>query len=203
VKKETVYKHISETMPNAIYLTGKTCTGKSTFTKYLVDKLHYEHIELDKVVRQQIIYKLNLKDEGSVFQEVYKYRNEMEWITLFVQSVKQILNAKEKEGKKVVIEGALANTKTLKEIFDDLDSFLFVYFHPYELENYTSYLTMRFLTSNETNEASLPKSFWSLIDQNNFKKFCKTREISNELKESINKYAQRSKVNSEKRLISF
>jgi guanylate kinase len=200
---EEITEYIESNPPKLIYLSGKTCTGKSTFSNAIANKINYKIIELDKVVVDSVIKPLNLTDEGKVFFEVYGNRCKKEWIRRFVDNTISRINRSIREGKSVIIEGAVANVITLKDIFEDYSDFSFIYFHPISIKNYTRNITTRFLLANENNNAGLPVAFWELVDQEKFKLFCKTRKINKSLADSIELYAKNSQTESLKRLNNF
>lgn len=200
MNKDTIYEIIKNTKPQILYISGKTCTGKSTFSNNLHDDLGYEIIELDQVVRNDVVRKIGLADEGSVFVEVYKYNNRRDLIDPFVASVKKQLNATRNKNIPLILEGAVASTDTISEIFVDYPDFMFIYFHIESLDNYTRNLTKRFMLAGKDFKSGLPKQFWTLVDEKEFDEFCNTRVLSQSLKSSIHEYALRSQIDSKKRL---
>lgn len=59
------------------------------------------------------------------------------------------------------------------------------------------------MESGEESYGGLPLKFWQLIDDEEFKKFCKTRKLTENLKASIREYALASQKESLARLAEF
>ncbi len=200
---EEIYERIKTNQPKLIYISGKTSTGKSTFTKRLTNDFDYKLIELDQIVLEAVIKPLKLPDEGSVFVEVYRNRDKKEWIELFVQATRDLIKKYAQNSESLIIEGAVANPNTLQEIFDGYPKLSFIYFHPKTLDNYVRNLTNRFMVTNKLDRVGLPSAFWNLIDKSEFKQFCENRILTGSLSNAIRKYALLSQEESEKRLLLF
>jgi adenylate kinase family enzyme len=203
MKLDDLYKYIRDEMPQILYVSGKTCVGKSTFASKLKDNLGYEIIELDKVVFESVIKPQGLTDEKAVFVEVYKNSERRDLIDSFVAGAKRLIAAKAALRQPIVIDGAVANVDTLAEVFDSSSAFVFVYFHPKDLSAYQRNLASRFMLSNKDFGSGLPKRFWEFIDDKDFEAFCKDRILSPSLAHSIKQYARSSRKESEKRLSIF
>lgn len=199
---DELYAQIYVEKPEVIHVSGKTCVGKSTFANKLHDHLGYEIIELDEIVFNVVIAPQNL-DEKITFVEVYKNNQRRDLIDPFVYATKQLIAAKATENQPIVIDGAVANTGTLAEIFSDTPGFTFAYFHPKSLAAYQRNLTSRFMLTTKDFSAGLPKRFWDLIDNKAFEQFCKDKNMTPLLESSTRRYAESSQKESEKRLVAF
>jgi adenylate kinase family enzyme len=201
--QDQLYGYIEKNLPKYIYLTGKTCTGKSTFANKLVENLNYSTIELDKIVRNFVIKKFDLSDEGNAFGGIYGRRDKLDWINSFVRVVQEEITKEKANSTGIIIEGAVSNVVTIKEMFSDVGDFEFIYFHPQYLKNYIRNIKNRFSLSDKNNNAGLPTPFWNLIDPKDFEKFCIDKIITSNLEKAISEYASFSKNKSEERLKYF
>jgi shikimate kinase len=192
---------ITQQTPPIIYISGKTSTGKSTFGRSLRDDLGYHVIELEAVLLE-IVTEQGF-DEQSTFRKVFYETGEFEEKTLFLKSTDQIISSALAEERPVVIEGAVANVDTLQRVLQPANDTLFLYFHPNEITIYIRNLTNRFMKSSGDSYGGLPLKFWQLIDHEEFKVFCKTRNLSRGLKNSIEQYAHISQKESTTRLHEF
>lgn len=196
-----IYQVIAKQKPAVIYISGKTSTGKSTFGRKLCENLGYHVVELEAVLLE--IIKRHGFDEQSTFRKVLHDSGEFKEKDLFLDATDHIISEALTNEKPVVIEGAVANVETLQRILQPAQGALFLYFHPGDIAIYIRNLTSRFMQSSERSYGGLPLQFWKLIDDEAFKTFCKTRELSAELKASIKQYAQNSQQESMKRLEAF
>lgn len=182
--------------PPIVYVSGRTSTGKTTFATQLHNELGYEVIELDQVVVDYVIKHFDLPSSSGVFVEVYRGDSQVEWIEQFVKATRaQILSALNQEST-VVLEGAVANPKTLERIFNGFPSVEIFYFHPIDLENYTRNLTARFQTTTARYNAGLPAAFWSLIEPDQLEQFLSDHMVTAELVGAIARYAKLSQAES-------
>ncbi len=198
---DEIYQDIAEQMSPVIYLSGKTSTGKSTFGRKLRDELGYQVIELEAILLE--IVKKNELDEQTTFRKVLYDAGEFEAKALFFNATDRIIGDALANGRPVVIEGAVANVETLQRILQPAPKLLFLYFHPTSTEVYTRNLTKRFMESSEESYGGLPLKFWQLIDDVEFKTFCRTRELTENLNASIKQYALNSQKESLIRLEEF
>jgi guanylate kinase len=203
VSIEEAYELVERQKPDVLYLSGKTSTGKSTFAKKLQADLGFRIVELDQVVRQSVIEPLGLTDEGRVFAEIYRHRAATDWLRRFLEGAKQTVAHTAKQGKGVIVEGALSNPFTLAELLATLPTATFLYFHPASLATYERNLRSRFKTSNEDHRAGLPNSFWELINPASFTQYCKDRRLTPELSQAIRRYAETAQTKSKTRLAAF
>ena len=81
---EVAYRLVTKQQPHLVYVSGKTSTGKSTFAKRLAEEFNYAIIELDQIVLKAVEQRFGEASEKSAFIEVYRNRDEREWIDAFV-----------------------------------------------------------------------------------------------------------------------
>jgi predicted kinase len=193
-------RFVRETEPNILYIGGKTSTGKSTFAAQLKEDLRYKVVELDKVVQGSVILPLKISNHGEAFNEVYKRRDKLDWIQRFIEAADNEAAEVIKTSSRVIIDGAVANPVTLRELLASLPGVVILYFHPTDLDVYERNLTNRFKMATPTHTAGLPTQFWDLVDKAEFQRFCETGVISVPLRESISKYAHKSQESSEQRI---
>lgn len=198
---DEIYQTIATEKPVVIYVSGKTSTGKSTFGRRLRDELGYQVIELEAILLD--IVKSRGLDEQSTFRKVLYESGDFEEEKLFLQATDKIIADALATNKPVVIEGAVANADTLARILQPAQSRLFLYFHPSDLEVYIRNLTSRFMESGEDSYGGLPLKFWQLVDDEEFKEFCVSRELSQGLRKTIKDYALASQKESFVRLAEF
>jgi len=189
--------------PEVIYLSGKTSTGKSTLANRLNSEMSYQIIELDQVVEVAVVKKLSLPDPSRVFVEVYRNRSQRDLIDLFVSAAQADIQKLLQNNKRVIVEGAIANPITLKELFAEIPNFSFIYIHPRNLSTYQHNLLSRFVKADRQNRAGLPSAFWALMDEQAFEQFCEDRQITPKLTGIIKQYAALSAKESEVRLKEF
>jgi hypothetical protein len=198
-----LFQQLINEKPRLIYLSGKTCTGKSTFANELKNRIDYDIIDLDLIVLERVITPLKLEDEHTVFVEVYRNERKRDWVNQFIAAVKTAIEAKRAQHQPTVIDGAVANSNTLAAIFADYPDFRFIYFHPFNIDVYIRNLTNRFvMTSNDFN-SGLPKQFWEVVEASEFRNFCVTRAITPGIERSIEQYAKLSQAESHARLANF
>lgn len=195
------YKYIVDNRPGVIYLSGKTSTGKSTFARELSDKLQYEVIELDEIVMSEVASKNSAIKETAIFTEVYKNRHRIDWIDQVANSVKAKMAELESKGVSSIVDGAIANPDTIKQVLGD--KCIVVYMHPQDLDVYARNLTARFMTATTQSRAGLPAGFWSKIPKNEFDTFLDSEYVSDGIKDAIMEYAKESCAESFERLKLF
>ncbi|SRR6266702_5639450 len=198
---DKVYRVIAEQTPRVVYISGKTSTGKSTFGRKLRDELGYRVIELEAVLLD--IVKEHDFDEQSTFRKVLYDSGELKEKKLFFEATDRIISDALATKRHVVIEGAVANVETLQRVLQPATNLFFLYFHPDDADIYIRNLTQRFMQSTQESYGGLPLKFWQLIDDEEFKKFCQTRNLTDSLKSSIRQYAQSSQRESLARLNEF
>lgn len=197
---EQAYDYIKLQRPELINLSGKTSTGKSTFANRLSNELGYEIIELDQVVRDSVVEAYGIEDEGQAFVDIYKDRDRLELIDSFVAATKQKFFESKSDGHPVILDGAVANPQTLKQLLDELASSVIVYLHPIDIDGYRRNITSRFMTASATSNASLPARFWQMVDAAEFTLFCESRVMTTGLQHAIAQYSLESQAESSVRL---
>jgi len=200
MKVDKVFDLIKQKLPQTIFVTGKTSTGKSTFARKLRDELGYKIVELDQLVMNSVVNKEPKENPGYIFLQVYRGGERKDWIDAFVEETKEEMTKYSDE--KIVIEGALAHNETLDKILNSKD-FFFVYFHPVNKEKYIGMLTERFVAGAHDRTTGLPKHFWVKVDENVLQEYLKTSDLSEQLKSALSSYAQSSIEQSEERFNYF
>lgn len=193
-----LYKTITKTQPEVIYISGKTSTGKSTFAQRLHDELGYATVGLEEVL--VMLGKANNLDESMLFHKVFYEDGPSKEKELYFTTTDEIIERHLHSNHRLVIEGAVANSATLSRILRPAGTPRVAYFHPDNLEPYVRNLTARFMQSSETSQGGLPLKFWQHIDEDEFRTFCKTRQLTEELRSAIRRYAQESQQASLDRL---
>lgn len=197
-----LFKQIKKDEPNVIYLSGKTATGKTTFGNKLHSELGYDQIELDQIVMKAVVEKYRPKEDGDAFVVVYRDGEPQKWRDDFIRESKKVIQ--ERKTGHLVIEGAIANTETLKAIFEDSrENFMFVYFQPVDRQKYIDRIKKRLVTGINRKNCSLPKSFWVFASQKEKDKYIATGKITPAIEEAINKYVDSSMRESNERLALF
>lgn len=198
---DELYQKIITEKPSALYLGGKTATGKSTFAQRLQDQLGFGRIGLESILMDLIAE--HKWDQQQTFLKVFRQDEPSPEKDLFLQTTQKLIAEHLQQHEQVVIEGALANGRTLQQIVEDVPGLMFVYFHPSELEPYARNLTSRFKTVRDIPYAGLPKTFWDYIDPIALEHYIASEELTEDIAEAINGYAQQSQQESLKRLEDF
>ncbi|MBL8031917.1 MAG: AAA family ATPase [Candidatus Doudnabacteria bacterium] len=201
---DELYSSIATSKPRVVYLNGKTSTGKSTFARKIAADFGYEVINLDDIVVQSVLVPRDLANQRStVFLEVYKHRNKLDWIADFIRAAREIIDQHTQVGTPVVIDGAIAHVETMQDFLQPYADVYIAYFHPSNLELYSRYLTERFMGTTINNHNGLPKAFWELVDTTEFATFSETRTLTPSLRSSIAAYAQSSQTSSLDRIATL
>ncbi|HKX24226.1 MAG TPA: AAA family ATPase [Candidatus Saccharimonadales bacterium] len=198
---DQIYHIIATKKPPVIYISGKTSTGKSTFGRRLSDNLGYHVVELEAVLLEIVDDKG--WDEQTTFRKVLHDTDETEERKAFLEITDELIKNALAQGVPLVIEGAVAHVDTLARVLKPARHMLFLYFHPTDIDFYVRNLTKRFLESGPDSLGGLPLKFWKLVDKDEFKEFCQTRQVSTGLEKSIREYAQKSQKESLVRLDEF
>ena len=144
--------------PKVIFLTGKTCLGKSIFSFSLRDNANYCIFELDTVVRM-LGSKHNLgtaPDYDEAFS-IYKNNAPKHILDEFVANVQHFIRG----NKLVVVEGALASPELIRRIFTR--SFIFAYLYPWNSQKYLERIQSRVRQDIIENTRTLP--FWKTMPE--------------------------------------
>jgi guanylate kinase len=201
MKAIDVTNKIAEQRPRIVYLSGKTCTGKTTFAKKL-QELGYSIIELDPVVMKSVVIPFGVKP-GEGFLTAYRGIGSKEQTQAFIDATKKEIQEKIKPSP-VVVEGAIATPHILKEVFsENLNDFRFVYLHPVNSEVYSTRIKERFIAGAATGTSGLPKHFWEMVDQIDLEHFVNTKELNAGIEKALEEYTKLSMFESKKRLELF
>lgn len=192
------YRTIKETRPPVIFITGKTSTGKSTFGRRLRDEMGYTVVELEAMLVNLV--KRHELDENQTFKKVFYESENSEERNWFLDETDEVITKALRDEHPLIIEGAVANANTLQRILQPTASLYFLYFHPKNIDDYVRNLTERFKSSSQDSNAGLPIKFWQMIDSEQFKTFCNTQVVSDDLERSIKEYALASQKESVLRL---
>lgn len=198
---ESILKNVQFQKPSLIYLSGKTCTGKSTLAHHL-ECYGYKKIELDKVVMRSVVVPFNVAT-GDGFRTAYRGDGPIEQTQAFVEAARLEIM----EGflsSPLVIEGAIADSRILSEIFSgDFKDFFFIYLHPVHTLVYQERILSRFVAGAATGNAGLPKDFWSLLPDFNLDQFKDTSSVTPAITDAVRTFAQKSMAESQLRLKNF
>jgi AAA+ ATPase superfamily predicted ATPase len=198
---ENLFKNIQEENFSLIFLTGKTSTGKTTFSNKLTS-IGYQVIKLDDIIISSIYNKYNPHDISSAFA-VYKGNVPVEWAASFIQATREEINLKIKYGP-VLIEGTLANNEIIKKIFNkELQNFQFVFLLPVNVSAYTDKIRNRFVSGITSNTTYLPEEFFKTVSELDIKDYLRTMQTSDVLLRKIENFARWSMEESLRRLDYF
>jgi adenylate kinase family enzyme len=195
--------HLAATRPSLIYISGKTCTGKTTLAKNLMERFGYRHVELDKIVQRVLVKSAPLDEDQRIFIEVYRQRTSPDLINRFVEAAATAINYHLSSGERVIFDGAIAHPETLMQLLGELPPVTFVYLHPVNIDRYSRNLIGRLAHATPTHSNGLPARFWDYIDTSEFQNYCESRELTPKLNENIRNYAIASAAESKERLNSF
>jgi hypothetical protein len=201
LSKEQVIKSIGEQRSRLVYVSGKTCTGKTTFA----NELHlfgYVPIELDQIVTRSVIDQFHVHSREA-FLAAFRGDGPIEHIDAFIAAARAEIIERRKSAD-LAIEGAVEKVWILEKIFsDELADFRFVYFHPVNLDSYVERIRTRFIAGKASTACGLPKDFWALVHQEDIYFFLATNAINERLDDSLHAYATRSMAESIERLQRF
>lgn len=194
-----VYQEIDSEHPKVVFLNGKTSTGKTTLSNALKDKYNCAVIELDEVV-----YKLDCPIGKNRFIEAYQKRDDQDFTRSFVQAVQQEISDALDSHDFAIIEGAIVNIETLKEIIGEWsNSFLFIYLDIKNIDVYIQRLRNRFILSSQDDGNGLPSLFWDKFNPEILRAYYENHEVTPEIAAAIKDYAVDSIKASEQRLAKF
>jgi guanylate kinase len=200
--KDEVINDIKLKKPRIVYISGKTSTGKTTFSKEL-QTAGYKGIELDNVVTESIVKPFNITPTTEAFMTAYRDTGPKEQVAAFIFAARENI-LKEITTSSVVVDGAIARSRILKEVFSgELADFYFVYFHPTDVEEYKRRITERFIAGVHTGTTALPKNFWALISDGDVGQFKLTGVLNENLKKAIADFVSGSIEESKQRLFDF
>lgn len=198
MKLEEVLEKIKSEKQRVVYLSGKTCTGKTTFSN-LLEGSGYTRVELDRIVTESVVEKYNVVPNDA-FLTAYRGEGPSKHIEAFIAAAKKVIIEKSAENS-IVVEGAIAKASILQDVFSGInENLFFVYFHPRSIDVYVDRIMERFLSGAHTNTTGLPKRFWSLVDMRDVEFFLETGGIPTALQNAMREFAESSAEESEKRL---
>jgi len=199
--KKDFMNDIQRLMPGLVFLSGKTCTGKTTIAKEL-SAIGYQSIQLDHIIVRSVVEKYGLEDDSKAFC-VYRGEAQQEWIDSFIELARTIIHESMSIGP-VVVEGALASSEIIKSLFSgSISDFNFVFLLPHDIQAYTDRVQERFVIGIESNTSGLPMSFFDKVDMTLVEDYLRTKIISRELRSAISNFAGWSNEESENRLKHF
>ena len=194
-------KAIRKEKPPLVFITGKASTGKTTLSREL-DALGYQLVVLDSIVLTSIVARFQVPKEADAFP-VYKGEVCSEWTNSFIRATYKAISSKLKNGP-VLVEGALANNEILKKIFrGDLENFFFIFLSPSSIPKYTQRIKKRFTKGIDSRTTGLPPRFFSVVDDDEIKKYLDTHVVSATLLKKIEKFAIQAAKESAERLQYF
>ena len=117
MKIDEILQKIKENKPKIIYISGKTSTGKSTFSNNIRDFFGYHIVDLGSIVFKSVIEPFSVAPSES-FITTYRDTEPREHVSAFISATKNAINSQLKSSP-VVIEGAIAKSRILKEIFQE------------------------------------------------------------------------------------
>lgn len=194
----SVLEKIQQENPRLVYLSGKTCTGKTTFA-IVLEGQGYSRVELDKIVTRSVVIPFEVLP-GDGFRAAYREDGPLEHTEAFIVSAKSEITERFKDSP-LVIEGAVAKSRILKEIFSGtLGDFIFIYFHPINIDVYAERILTRFVAGARTNTSGLPKDFWTLVQEDDLKEVMDAGTVGAGITDAVRQYASKSMEESARRL---
>lgn len=180
-------------------MSGKTCTGKTTFASVL-EQYGYTKIELDKIVMTALVLPYQILP-SEAFVSAYRGEGLIEHTKTFIKAVKEKLESS--PSRYLVVEGAIAKADILQSVFAGLEEFMFVYFHPVNVTTYIDRIKSRYINGAHNNTIGLPNDFWSLVNERDVLEFSTTGFMNKGLEDSIKSFAKKSMAESNLRLAHF
>lgn len=191
---ELLVKKIQSEHERLVYVSGRTCTGKSTLSRAIRDGLDFAAIDLD-----QVVYSLPEEEGKNRFEEVYLKRDDVDMINEFVDRTQAAIDESLKSHAGVIFEGAIATNETLKQVIGDHKDFLFVYLLPVSLDKYLERILKRF--SLEIH--GLPDRLWEIVSRDQHREYLDNQKMTPELKASLTRFAEVSMHGAKTRLEMF
>ncbi|MES2953577.1 MAG: hypothetical protein V4674_03365 [Patescibacteria group bacterium] len=194
-----LFEHISANKPKLIYISGRTCSGKTTLSRE-IENLDYKKIELDKIVERAVMHAFNVTSSSEAFLAAYRGQGPEAHTTAFITEARKVIHLECLSGSRLVTEGAIAKDWIFKEVFSDyLDDLLFVYLLPRNIEVYAKRIEARFVDGAATGTTGLPRDFWALVSQKDVDHFIRSGELG-KLKDNFLDFAVHAAKESQERL---
>ncbi|MBP9738392.1 hypothetical protein KBD20_01760 [Candidatus Saccharibacteria bacterium] len=187
-------KKIQSEHERLVYISGRTCTGKSTLSRAIRDALDFSPIDLD-----QVVFSLSEVPGKNRFEEVYLKREDMAMINDFVMRTQNEINENLKSHPGVIFEGAIATNETLKQVIGDRKGFLFVYLLPVNLDVYRERICKRFALERH----GLPDRLWEIVSKEQHRKYLDDHKMTQDLDAGLSRFAQVSMQGAKTRLDMF
>jgi len=178
---EDLIKKIQSEHEQLVYLSGRTCTGKSTLSRTIRDVLNFAAIDLDRVV-----YGLPEVEGKNRYEEVYLKRDDSDMIHEFVTRTQREIGVGLENHAGVIFEGAIATTETLSEIIGDHKDFLFVYLLPVNFAVYRERICKRFALERH----GLPSRLWDIVSKDQHSKYLKDHIMTHDLSDGIDRFTK-------------
>lgn len=193
---EDALKNISQNKPATIFLTSKSCNGKSYFSNMLKDK-GYKILELDLIVRKLASkHKIGTAPNYDPAFKIYKDNLTPEFRKEFIQIIRNFIKA----NKYSLIEGAISSVELINDIFKNI-SYTFIYLYPWFVKDYADRITKRLKIDIENNTRTVP--FWNEVPVNVNKLLLKKQFDNDIVQKFINKMATQMKKDTIKRYKYF
>ena len=145
--------------PNTIFLTAKSCNGKSYFSNILKIESDYKILELDVLVRQLgKKYNVGESPEFNKAFQVYKNKAPSALIREFISKIRSFI----RNNEYTIIEGALVSITLINRIFKNID-YTFIYLYPWFTQNYYKRIMKRLRKDLIENTRTV--SFWNSIPE--------------------------------------
>ncbi len=184
--------------PSLIYISGKTCTGKTTLSKRLSEEHGYPIIELDTVINS-----LHSNDPLT-YVEAYQGNLDSNIVQSFIKSTIDTLYPQAYKYGGVIFEGAIANPEILTSIIKPWTSnFHFIYLHPVNKDVYIKQIISRFEKSTTNDRNGLPVLLWDKFTNEQLSAYYEERILNDYIIEGITSYAKDSMEESARRLNLF
>ncbi|MDP3988620.1 MAG: hypothetical protein Q8P93_00060 [bacterium] len=175
--QQKLSEHISIIKPKLIYISGRTCSGKTTLS-HEIEELDYKKIELDKIVESAVMQAYSVTSSSEAFIAAYRGEGPEIYTTAFISEAQKIIHNERLSGSQLVAEGAIAKGWIFKEVFADyLDELLFVYLLPRDIKVYAKRIETRFIDGVAHGTTGLPKDFWALVSQDDVDQFLNTGKL--------------------------
>jgi hypothetical protein len=202
---EDAAQFVAAAKPSLLYISGKTCTGKTTFAREVATRDGYAVIALDDIVYDAVIRPLSLQaKEGHVFVSVYRTGDVPDWVDRFVIETRKHIAKYEAQKIPVLIEGSIANPDVINRILAGTPDAQTLYFHPKATSGaYLHNLLSRFKGASVETRNGLPNDFWKSINPDDFAQFCIDGIVTSSIQASIVEYCKASIKASDKRLATF